>query len=216
MEDDREASLVARDLIKELDRHISASDRAGAVARSLEAVRRGELSVPEMHTLVLAPLMALVGARWQSGEAEVWQEHYATGVVRTIVEALAPVVLERAQHVEHTGRTVLLACPPEEQHDLGLRMLLDRLLLAGHEAHFLGPDVPEEEIALAARALSADVVVLSAATHYHRLRLRTLVDRLRASLPSVRILVTGSAFARGHDGWDDDEVLSPSDDLGGL
>ncbi|MDI6843019.1 MAG: cobalamin-dependent protein [Anaerosomatales bacterium] len=213
---DWDASAIARGLIKGLDDRIGASDRAGAVRLALDAVRNGDLTVPELHQLVLGPLMALVGARWQSGQAEVWQEHYTTAVVRTIVEVLAPTVLEEAARVQPNGRVVVLACPPEEQHDLGLRMLLDRFLLVGYEAHFLGADVPEEEIVLAARALGADILVLSAATHYHRLRLRTLVDSLRASVPELRVLVTGSAFSRGHDGWRDDEVLSPSDDLAEL
>lgn len=216
MAGDRDASAIARGLIKEIDKRIGANDRAGAVRLALDAVSSGDLTVLEMHQLVLAPLMALVGARWQSGEAEVWQEHYTTAVVRTIVEALAPTVLEEAARVQPNGRVVVLACPPEEQHDLGLRMLLDRFLLVGYEAHFLGADVPEEELVFAARALGADILVLSAATHYHRLRLRTLVDSLRASVPELRVLVTGSAFSRGHDGWRDDEVLSPSDDLAEL
>lgn len=213
MDDNADRAAVARDLMKEIDRRIGAYDRAGAVEAALRAAREGVVSVPELHTLVLAPLMALVGARWQAGEAEVWQEHYATGIVRTIVESLAPLVHERAAQIPRNGRTAVLACPPEEMHDLGLRMLLDRFLLAGWNAHFLGADVPKDEIALAVRALSADLLVLSAATHYHRLRLRALVDELRQAAPGLRILVTGSAFAHGHDGWADDEVLPPAADL---
>lgn len=198
-------------LLGQIDSLIRRRDRAGAIATAVAAVDAGQITVPQLHALVLSPLMQLTGARWQSGDEEVWEEHYTTGVVRTIVETLASRVTSLADAAEPVERTVVLACPPEEYHDLGLRMMLDRLLVAGYRAHFLGADVPLEELASAVRELGADTVLLSASTHYHRLRLRTYVDGLRAEVPGITVWVGGAAFARGHEGWDDEAV-----DLAGL
>jgi methanogenic corrinoid protein MtbC1 len=74
-------------------------------------------------------------------------------------------------------------------------MLADRLVLHGWDAHFLGADTPVEEIAAAARELRADVVALSAATHYNRMLLRDVLARLHRELPDVRVGVGGPAFA---------------------
>ncbi len=187
-----------------LDSALKDRDRAAAVRIALGAVLDGAISVPDLYTLVLGPLMTDTGAAWQRGATCVWEEHYATATVRTIVEALAPHVIEALTRVTARGETVLLACPPEEYHDLGLRMMLDRFLLAGYNAHFLGADLPVSEICEAAERLGADLVVLSASTHYHRVRLRETIERLQAGVPAgTRIVVGGPAFAHDPEAFGD-------------
>ncbi len=189
-------SLVAQ-VRADLDEALAARDRKTAIELVLRVAGSGAITVPDLYTLVLGPLMADTGAAWQRGATRVWEEHYATATVRTAVESLAPLVIEAAAALPRRGETALLACPPEEFHDLGLRMMLDRFLLAGYDAHFLGADTPVTEICDAAERLGAVLVVLSASTHYHRVRLRETVERLRAGLPSgTRVVAGGPAFAR--------------------
>jgi methanogenic corrinoid protein MtbC1 len=196
-----------------IDAALAKRDRAAAITASLDAVQAGDISVPDLYALVLCPLMTDTGSAWQAGSARVWEEHYATATVRTIVEALAPRVAEESARAPRRDETVLLACPPAEYHDLGLRMLLDRFQLAGYDAHFLGADTPVPEICDAAERLGATLVVLSASTHYHRVRLREVVDSLRKGLPdSVRIAVGGPAFAHDAEGYSD--LLLDLGDLG--
>ncbi len=79
--------------------------------------------------------------------------------------------------------------------------------MAGWDAYFLGADVPKNQIIAAAQALEVDLIVLSAATHFHRLRLRELVDELQSLLPQISIRVEGAAFHHNHEGWQDQEIL---------
>ncbi|TDB37802.1 MAG: cobalamin B12-binding domain-containing protein [Actinobacteria bacterium] len=204
----------AEALLLELDRLIRERDRAHAIAAAHAAVTGGSLTIPQLYALVLVPLMRLTGARWHAGEEEVWEEHFTTAVVRTIVESLYAEVAARA--AEPSGRTIVLAAPAEEYHDLGLRMLADRFQLAGYTVHFLGAALPLDEVVSAARELAADVVVLSASTHFHRLRLREYADSLRAALPGCEVWVGGPAFAHGHSDWSDTEVPDIAELLGDL
>jgi methanogenic corrinoid protein MtbC1 len=201
------AAESATQLLARIDALIAAHDRAGALTTALDAVRDRAMTIPQLYVLVLAPLMRLTGARWQTGVEAVWEEHYTTGVVRTIVESLAPVVLERSSEAARVGRTVIIGCPEQEYHDLGPRMLFDRFLLAGYDAHFLGADVPEPEIVAATASLGADTVILSASTHFHRVRLREYADALEAARPGVTVWVGGPAFACGAGDWPQAEVL---------
>ena len=187
---------------------IDARDRAGAVSVALDAVRSGELSVPELYDICCA-LLKGVGASWQAGETEVWEEHYATATVRTIVEACEPLVLEHA--ATPNGRAVVLATPSDEYHDLGLRMIADRFALAGWSVHYLGASLPARELIAAVRETGADAVVLSASTHFHRVSLRSYVDELHASCPGVRVWVGGAAFAVETEHWAPDELLTIAD-----
>lgn len=191
-----------------LRERIDAHDRVGATLAALDAVRHDAITIPRLYDL-LADYLVEIGSRWQSGETEVWEEHYATSTVRTIVEACQPLVDERA--AARTGRTVVLATPPDEYHDLGLRMLADRFTLAGWTAHLLGGNVPVKELAAAVTELAADAAVISVYTHFHRLALRDYVNALHAVHPGLRVWVGGAAFAVEHEGWPDEMVLVPDD-----
>jgi len=193
-----------------IDERLAARDRAGAVRAALGAVRDEGLPVDALYTRVLSPLLRDTGAAWQQGAERVWEEHFATATVRTIVESLYVDVAERGAAAAPLGKTAVLACPSGESHELGLRMLADRLTLAGWNAIFLGADTPADEIATAARVMKADVVALSVATHYNRLLLRDVVTQLKAELPETRIGVGGPAFA--HDSsWPAEDILTEAD-----
>lgn len=199
-----------RELRSALDERLSAYDRDGVVRIGLDAVRQGRIAIADFYTQVLGPLMAGIGDRWQEGRTRVWEEHFTTNSVRNLIDALAPDVLAAAGSVTSTGKRVLMACPPGEQHDLGLRMLADRFRLAGWDVYYLGTDTPVDEIADAARTLEVDILVLSASTHFNRLLLRNVVGQLRAALPKVRLAVGGPAFALDRH-WPADELLDPAE-----
>jgi MerR family transcriptional regulator, light-induced transcriptional regulator len=177
-----------------LDAALAARDRAGAVSAALDAVRDGTIDIAALYTYVLGPLLVDTGAAWQQGTERVWEEHFASATVRTIVEALYPDVVRAHDQVACVDKRVLLACPAGEQHDLGLRMVADRFALAGWDVDYLGPDTPTEEIIDAAQTLDSDLVVLSASTHFNRVLLREVVDEVQLRLPGVRLAVGGAAF----------------------
>jgi methanogenic corrinoid protein MtbC1 len=187
-------------------------DKATAVRTAVEAVTSGGLSIPVLYRDVLTRILADTGAAWQRGRTAIWEEHLASATVRTIVEILYPGVLKAKAAVPPSGRSVLLACPPEEGHDLGLRMVSDRFDMAGWTTYFLGPDTPVAEIADAARRLGVDAVVMSSSTHFHRLAVRHAFDALKKELPEMDIWVGGPAFVGAATGWLPQEVV----DLDGL
>lgn len=194
------------DLRLRLDTALARCDRPAAVSAALSAVAEGAASVVELYTQVLGPLLVDTGSAWQAGTERVWQEHFAASTARTIVEALYPEVLRRASTVPRRQTNVLLATPARELHDLGLRMLADRFELAGYPVTFLGADLPLDEIAAAAKATHADLVVLSISTLYERIELRDFLTALRERVPGCTIRVGGPAFA--HDGdWPAEDVL---------
>lgn len=180
-------------------------NRAATVAAVLSAVRTGDVSIDSLYRDVLIPLLVDTGTRWQTGTVRVWEEHLTSSIVRSVIESLAVDVAREAERVPQLGRTAVLACPTGEQHDMGLRMLADRLALRGWTVHYLGADTPAEEIVAAAKALGAEVVALSAATHYNLVLLRSFVDIVRTGLPGVRIGVGGPAFACDHS-WPEEDL----------
>jgi methanogenic corrinoid protein MtbC1 len=193
---------------------LAAHDKATAVQTAVEAVTSGAVSIPVLYREVLTRILADTGAAWQTGRTSIWEEHLASATVRTIVEIVYPGVLKAKAAVQPSGRGVLLACPPDEGHDLGLRMVSDRFDMAGWSTYFLGPDTPVAEIADAARRLGVDAVVMSSSTHFHRVAVRHAVDALKKELPGVDIWVGGPAFVGAATGWLPQEVVDLDELLG--
>jgi methanogenic corrinoid protein MtbC1 len=189
-------------------------DKATAVRTAVEAVSSGAVSIPALYRDVLSRILADTGEAWHRGETSIWEEHLASATVRTIVEIVYPGVLKAKAEIAPAGRSVLLACPPEEAHDLGLRMVADRFDMAGWTTYFLGPDTPVEEIAAAARGLGVDAVVMSSSTHFHRLAVRHAVDALKKDLPDTDVWVGGPAFVGAATGWLQQEILDLDELLG--
>lgn len=207
---DEEIATLSATLLEYLGIH----DADGAIAAAVEAVESGRVSVENLYCAVLVPLLFDVGGRWHAGQLHVWEEHLESAAVRAIIEGVRPSVraaheVVLAAHPDAPARHALFACPPEEWHVLSLRMLADRFSMKGWESYYLGANVPVSEIVAAACALKAEIVVLTAATHYERLQLRELVDGIQAQLPGVRLLAAGPAFARDQANWSADEILDP-------
>jgi methanogenic corrinoid protein MtbC1 len=203
------------ELVQSLQRCLETNDRAEAVRVILGAVDDG-LPIEDLYTHVIDPFLESVGQGWQEGRTAVWQEHLIVGAVRTAIDALYPRVLEHKAQVRAVDVTVAFFCPPEETHDAGLRMLVDRFDLRGFRTVYVGAMTPVDEMVACVRATGATVVCLSASTHFQRTTLREVVRRLRECLPAARIVVGGPAFAHSSQGWEDYTVDSVDALLDGL
>jgi methanogenic corrinoid protein MtbC1 len=180
---------------------LAAHDREAAITEVLRAVEAG-LSIEQLYDDVVLPVLRGLGAGWQTGQTAVWEEHLATQALRSAVEALYPRVLARKAGVTPVPLTVAFFCPPDEAHDLGLRMLADRFDLHGFRTVYVGASTPVDDMVACARDVGAAVVCLSASTHFHRAALRHAVTALDAALPGVRVLVGGAAFVHDCKGWE--------------
>ena len=90
---------------------------------------------------VVLPAMAEIGNRWAGGEASVAQEHFATSVVRGRLLAIS------RGWGSGRGPLALLACPPGEQHDIGLIAFGLSLRNRGWRIVYLGQDTPLDTLA---------------------------------------------------------------------
>ena len=116
------------------------------------------LSTDALANTVLLPVLEQVGERWERGDASVGQEHFATNVVRGRLAGLA------RNWGAGRGPMAVLACPPDELHDIGLIVFGLALRERGWRIAYLGANTPIETVADAARRLRPNAVVLAALT----------------------------------------------------
>lgn len=105
-------------------------------------------------TDVVLPYLRGLGDRWACGETTVAQEHFAS---RYLEGRLLAMLRGPAR-----GPKAVLACPPAEQHTLGLLAMGIALRDRGWQLTYLGADTPPGAAAFAAARTSALVVVLAA------------------------------------------------------
>ena len=105
---------------------------------------------------LVLPTLVDIGRRWESGEVEVSQEHFASNLIRSRLLGLARLWGRGA------GPLALLACAPGEQHDISLIIFGLVLRSYGWRILFLGADTPLATLEDAAKTTAADMVVLVA------------------------------------------------------
>lgn len=137
---------------------------------------------------VLLPVMSGVGQGWEDDQAVIAREHFATNLVRGRLLALA-----RGWDLGG-GPRALLACAPEEQHDLGLIAFGLALRARGWRITYLGPSTPVTTVVEAARLTQPSLVVLSS----------SLEQRLRGADDELRDLATRFRLALGGPGSTDE------------
>jgi MerR family transcriptional regulator, light-induced transcriptional regulator len=187
----------ARTVRAELRRTLEAFDEPGG-----QAVFDSLLAVATVDTLlseVVLPYLREVGERWERGEASIAQEHFASSLLRGRLLGLA------RGWGRGGGRRALLACPPGEQHDLGLIAFGLALRERGWRIDYLGPDTPIESIAEAAATIEPELLVLSAVAGKP---LRRLAGEIAALAQGRTVAVAGA----GAGGFDAPGVLTLSGD----
>ncbi|HYE79400.1 MAG TPA: B12-binding domain-containing protein [bacterium] len=141
---------------------------------------------------VVAPAMHAIGERWQCGTVAVHEEHRASQIVLDAIGEIRGRVPEAAG-----GRPLAVgACPPGEQHVIGLKLILTLLALQGWRTIDLGADTPWDGIAAMAAGQRAEVALVSSSyvpdRHAFVAGYRTMAQALGA-VP-CRVVVGGGGF----------------------
>jgi MerR family transcriptional regulator, light-induced transcriptional regulator len=145
---------------------------------------------------VLIPYLRDLGERWAAGSASVAQEHFAASLIRGRLLGLA------RDWGTGLGPSVLLACLPDEGHDLGLVIFGVLVARRGWRVTFLGADTPFDALADTVRTLDPALVVLHTLNpdrlDRHAADIRGLADSIPVAIPAAggldpdRIAATGA------------------------
>jgi methanogenic corrinoid protein MtbC1 len=168
-----------------------------AIAQVMDAAAGG-MPAAEVYLKVLVPAQKEVGALWHVGDIGIAEEHLVSETTRQLMMLLAGTY---APPLAAAGRTVLAASVAGNAHDLGLRVVADLFRLAGWKCLFLGANVPGEEIARAAQAYRADLVVLNATLTTQLRMLGDSIALIRHAAPAAKILVGGLALEEAPALW---------------
>jgi MerR family transcriptional regulator, light-induced transcriptional regulator len=135
---------------------------------------------------VLLPYLRVLGDRWARGDVSVAQEHFASALLRGRLLGLA------RGWGAGSGPTLVLACPPGEQHDLGLIMFGIAASRRGRRITYLGQNTPFSTIEAAIEAVGTELVVFALA---EGTSLGPHARAIRALAKRVPVAVGGAGIA---------------------
>ena len=163
-------------------------DEPALVAALRQAIR--ELGWPSALQEVVFPALRRVGIDWETAGVPPATEHLATELVRQELMSAINALPDSATNAPR----VLLACPEDERHDLGLAALALLLRQHGLRTLYLGADVPTSDLLEAIDATQPDAVCLSA-TSSVGLASMVRASRTLVSARRVRLFIGGPATA---------------------
>lgn len=168
-------------------------DRDKAIVYAISLLESGALSVPELYESVLAPALNRIQVPRDQEQSLIWREHMMSSIVRTTMEVAYPHVL-REKGSTHRGMLVLLACPEEEYHEIGIRMGADFFTILGYEVAYIGCNTPRDTLLDAVRALKPELVSLGVTNYLNLAQLPALVAALKSQDHMLRVYLSGSAL----------------------
>lgn len=160
---------------------------ADAVLRTLQQAIV-QLTPLETVQAVLAPVLREVGTRWSDGRMSIAQEH----LLSTCVERLMYFELQRDWQ-SRGGTPLICGCLSGEQHGLGSLLMGYLASTAGYAVHYVGVDLPPQEMLRLIQRTGARIVALAAVNQDSDFPAQ--LRWLAAAAPPQVLLAAGGAAA---------------------
>ena len=139
---------------------------------------------------ILLPLQERVGQLWHTGRISVAVEHYVTSQIKQKLYAAM-----NQLPVAEFGATVVVACPPGEEHDLASLAVAYRCRVRGCRVYYLGANVPILSLSNLCREVAPDLTILSCTIALPDLPASELIHALAQEVAPLSALLAGGQGA---------------------
>lgn len=140
---------------------------------------------------VIGGALFMVGDAWHKGEMRITDEHFASRFLQGKL-----INLLQAYPNRRGAPLILMACAPEEQHEIGCLMMSVLLRHDGYRVEYLGADLPLDDIIDYARQEHPAMICMSATMEENAMRLEHMQDKINKIKPRPVFGFGGQAFIR--------------------
>jgi methanogenic corrinoid protein MtbC1 len=141
---------------------------------------------------LLLPALGELGTMWQRDLISAADEHAATEICKEIMVRLCD-AMPRERRLPYS---VLIACAPGEEHEVGAHIAGSYLQSRGWTVYFVGRSAPENDIAAAVTDHRPNILLVGLTLIANLGAAVTLVGRLRDLAPGVKIIAGGPGAVR--------------------
>lgn len=167
-------------------------NKVEAVTLCMKALDTEQIGIVDLYTKILSPALIHVMAEYDVDDELIWREHVRSGIVRTIIELAYPHILNQRKPLN--GKTVIVMCPQNEDHELGAKMVADFFKLEGFRSIFIGANTPNITMLKAIEITNPDYLCISATNYYNIVSIkRTIAEIKRETDHDLKFIVGGRA-----------------------
>lgn len=159
------------------------------VARLLDE----DIDIKDLYVHLFQRALYKVGELWETNQISVATEHIATAITEGLLALVYPKIFE----ADHTGKKAVIACVPNEFHQIGAKMVADTFELNGWDGHFVGANTPTTELMKMIQENDPDVIALSLSIYFNLPNFEKMVSEIRGEFPETPIWAGGQAFRWG-------------------
>ena len=134
-----------------------------------------------------------IGELWEKNKISVTTEHIATAITEGLLTQVYPMIFAS----EHSGKKGLVACVPNEYHQIGAKMVADTFELNGWDGYFVGSNTPVQELIKTIGETQPDVIALSLSIYFNLPHLEKMIAEIRKYDSDIPIWIGGQAFRWG-------------------
>lgn len=135
---------------------------------------------------ILLPLQEQVGQLWHDDQVSIAVEHYVTSQIQQkIFSAMNQLP------VAEFGATIVVACPPGEEHDIAALAVAYECRVHGCRVYYLGANVPIAALVNLCNDVRPDLTILSCPVVRTEERVRALIQTLVDDVSSLTDLAVG-------------------------
>ncbi len=162
-------------------------------------VIRNGVSIKDIYLHVLQPVQYEIGLLWQLNKISVALEHYASSVTQLVMSQLYSSICHKSK--KSKGRIVAV-CASGELHEIGIRMVADFFEMEGWKTHFLGANMPVNDLVQTLLAQKPDLLAISASMSSNVVKTKKVIKAVRSSQThGITIIVGGYLFNRVPELW---------------
>lgn len=169
------------------------------VELTIDCLEKQTVTIPILYEEILRPALYSIDEHSNDNDF-IWSEHVKTSIIKTVIESIYPFVIKMKKEIFPLDIKVVLACPENEYHEIGLRMVSDFFSLNGYDSVFIGTNTPRNQVCVAISKTKPKYVAISVTDFYLLFEAQKLIQRIKTVHGNeIRIIVGGRAFENNLD-----------------
>ena len=151
-----------------------------------------QLGMERAIQLVFFPILKAIGELWHRGQSSITGEHMVTQAIRQhLVESL------RKQSITE-GEKVVVACAPQDFHELGAMAAALILRSQGWQPIYLGTDSGIDMIRIACKRHLARLIIISMVREPSKIEITKILKQMRKRLLPLCPVIVGGQGVSGY------------------
>lgn len=163
-------------------------DRSAAADVINESLQYG-LTIKQVYLKIILSTQKRVGELWSKGKLSVAAEHLATEISLAEIGRLRGMLRPQGSR----DKSVVVCAVTSDQHTLGARVVADFFIMDGWTVHYLGGDLPKDELIRFVKEQAIDLVALSITLEDYFEETRSLINELKCLPKQPKVIVGGWA-----------------------